>query len=127
MKLSSFSKLLSPTYTDRLSINRFTEITNSDGTIGIGMPEEPLYSDVQCRISFNISDNPETTREDSNPIYLQVKIFCAPNVDIQKGDILVAERIGDEGEVIETYNGKANLPFKYVTHQEVLVTEVGDA
>ena len=66
------------------------------------MPDEPLYSDVQCRISFNISDNPETTGEDSNPIYLQVKIFCAPNVDIQKGDILVAERIGDEGEVIET-------------------------
>lgn len=127
MKLSSFGKLLSPTYTDRLSINRFTEITNSDGTIGIGMPEEPLYNDVQCRISFNISDNPETAREDSNPIYLQVKIFCSPNVDIQKGDILIAQRIGNEGEIIETYNGIANLPFKYVTHQEVLFTEVGDA
>lgn len=127
MKLSSFGKLLSSTYTDRLSINRFTEITNLDGTTGIRMPEEPLYSNVQCRISFNASDNPETTREDSNPIYLQVKIFCAPDVDIQKGDILIAERIGDEGEVIETYKGIANLPFKYVTHQEVLFTEVGDA
>ena len=88
MKLSSFGKLLSPTYTDRLSINRFTEITNPDGTIGMGLPKTPLYSDVQCRISFNSSDNPETTKEDSNPIYLQVKIFCSPSVDIKKGDIL---------------------------------------
>lgn len=127
MKLSSFGKLLSPTYTDKLSINRFIEVTNPDGTIGMGLPKEPVYSDVRCRISFNISDNPETTKEDSNPIYLQIKIFCSPNEDIQKGDILVANRIGDDGEVLESYNGIANLPFKYVTHQEVLFTEVGDA
>lgn len=127
MKLSSFGKLLSPTYTDKLSINRFIEVTNPDGTIGMGLPKEPMYSGVRCRISFNISDNPETTKEDSNPIYLQIKIFCSPNEDIQKGDILVANRIGDDGEVLESYNGIANLPFKYVTHQEVLFTEVGDA
>ena len=127
MKLSSFGKLLTPTYTDKLSINRYTEISNPDGTTGMGILEEPLYSDVQCRISFENSDNPESNKDDSNPIYLQVKIFCSPDVDIQKGDILVAERIGDEGEVIETYKGIANLPFKYVTHQEVLFTEVGDA
>ena len=127
MKLSSFGKLLTPTYTDKLSINRYTEISNPDGTTGMGILEEPLYSDVQCRISFENSDNPESNKDDSNPIYLQVKIFCSLDVDIQKGDILIAERIGDEGEVIETYKGIANLPFKYVTHQEVLFTEVGDA
>ena len=127
MKLSSFGKLLAPTYTDKLSINRYTEIENADGTIGIGLPETPLYSDVQCRISFQSSDNPESGKEDSNPIYMQMKIFCKPNEDIKKGDILIAERIGDDGEIIATHKGIANLPFKYVTHQEVLITEVGDA
>jgi len=127
MKLASFGKLLASTYTDRLSINRYTEIKNADGTIGMGLPKTPLYSEVQCRISFKNSDNPESDKDDSNPIYLQVKIFCAPNVDIQKGDILIAEKIGDDGSVIASYKGIANLPFKYVTHQEVLFTEVGDA
>ena len=127
MKLSGFGKLLTPTYTDRLSINRHTEITNPDGTTGVGVPSTPLYSNVQCRISFQSSDNPESGKDDSNPIYMQMKIFCKPDEDIKKGDILVAERIGDSGEVIETYKGVANLPFKYVTHQEVLITEVGDA
>jgi hypothetical protein len=127
MKLSSFGKLLAPTYTDKLSINRYTEIENADGTIGMGISEEPLYSDVQCRISFKQSDNPESNKDDSNPIYMQMKIFCSPDVDIQKGDILVAYRIGDDGSAIASYKGIANLPFKYVTHQEVLFTEVGDA
>ena len=127
MKLSSFGRLLTPTYTDKLSINRYTEIENADGTIGMGLPETPLYSDVQCRISFKSNDNPESNKDDSNPIYLQVKIFCSPDVDIQKGDILVADRIGDDGSVIASYKGIANLPFKYVTHQEVLFIEVGDA
>lgn len=127
MKLSSFGKLFTSTYTDRLTINRYTEIDNPDGTTGMGIPEEPLYSDVKCRVSFNQSDNPESGKEDSNPIYLQVKIFCSTDVDIQKGDILVANRIGDDGSVIASYKGIANLPFKYVTHQEVLFAEVGDA
>lgn len=127
MKLSSFGKLFTSTYTDTLTINRYTEIDNPDGTTGMGLPEEPLYSDVRCRISFSQSDNPESGKEDSNPIYLQVKIFCSPDVDIQKGDALVAQRIGDDSNVIATYEGIANLPFKYVTHQEVLFTEVGDA
>lgn len=127
MKLASFGKLLTSTYTDRLSINRYTEIENVDGTIGMGLPETPVYSDVQCRISFKNSDNPESNKDDSNPIYMQIKIFCNPEVDIKKGDILVAEKIGDDGSVLATYKGIANLPFKYVTHQEVLFTEVGDA
>lgn len=127
MKLSSFGKLLTLTYTDKLSINRYTEIENADGTIGMGLPETPLYSDVQCRISFKNSDNPESNKDDTNPIYMQVKIFCNPNVDIKKGDILVAERVGDDGSILATYTGTANLPFRYVTHQEVLFAEVGDA
>ena len=127
MKLSGFGKLLIPTFTDKLSINRHTEITNTDGTIGISIPEIPLYENIKCRISFQSSDSPESNKEDSNPIYMQIKIFCKPNEDIKKGDIITAQKIGDDGSVIETYTGIANLPFKYVTHQEVLITEVGDA
>ena len=79
MKLSSFGKLLTPTYTDKLSINRYTEIENADGTIGIGLPETPLYSDVQCRISFKNSDNPESNKDDSNPIYLPILLLEVTN------------------------------------------------
>lgn len=127
MKISKFGRLLEKTYTDRLSINRHTEITNADGTSGIGLPTTPKYSDIPCRISFNQTDNPESNKDDTNPIFLRVKLFCNPYVDIVKGDILIADRIDDDGNIMETYKGTANLPLKYTTHQEVLFAKVGDA
>lgn len=127
MKLSSFGKLLEPMYTDKLSIKRYQEVTNADGTTGIALSATPIYSNVACRISFGQSDNPDSGKDDSNPIYLQIKIFCSPTVDVRKGDILTVNRIGDEGEILKTYNGVANLPFMMVTHQEVLFAKVGDA
>lgn len=127
MKLASFSKILSSTYTDKLTITRRVKIPNPDGTTGFGYPPIPLYSDKACRISFKESDVPEMGKEDTNPFTMQVKIFGAPELDIQKGDKLVAQKIDESGNVMATYTGTANLPLKYVTHQEVLFDKVGDA
>ena len=127
MNLAGFKDLFALTYTDRLSVKRHVEIINSDGTTGLSLPNTPIYDDVQCRISFNQTDNPEPGKEDSNPIYMQIKLFCAPELDIRKGDSLVAQRLNDDGSVLKTYTGKSNLPLQYASHLEVMMTEVGDA
>lgn len=127
MKLSGFGKVLVGFYTDRFSIKRKTGKENADGTLGTVVPEIPLYSDIKCRVSFSNTDNPDSGREDSNPISLQIKIFCLPEVDVQKGDILTVDKLNDAGAIMKSYFGRANLPLMYTTHLEILIDNVGDA
>lgn len=127
MKIAAFGPLLTSTYTDNMDIYRHTQVTNADGTIGIGIPATPVHSKVKCRLSFESRDYPKSDLEDTNPINLQLKIFCGPYTDIKKGDRLVANRIDENGNVMKSYQGTANLPFIFATHQEVEVVESGDA
>ena len=52
MKIAGFGSIIASTYTDTMSIYRHQSVTNADGTKGIEMPEEPLYSAVKCLLSF---------------------------------------------------------------------------
>ena len=54
-------------------------------------------------------------------------MFCNAEIDVQKGDKIVAQRIDNSGNVISTYKGTANLPLQFVTHKEILLVQVGDA
>lgn len=128
MKLSGFSQILEGLYTDKLNISRFVEVINTDGTQGVALSKTPIYTDVPCRISFGSTDNPDGATEDKNPERLQLKLFCKADVDIQKGDTITAIRMSDDGKTeLKTYKGTANLPAQFVTHQEVLIMQVGDA
>lgn len=127
MKLSGFGHILKIMYTDKMSISRCVETENADGTTDVSTNEKPVYIDIPCRISFSATDNPESNKEDTNPKYLQIKVFCNPEVDVIKGDKLVVSKLDDNGNVITTYTGTANLPQQFITHKEVLLVEVGDA
>lgn len=127
MKLSSFSNVLSALYTDKMSVFRYVETKNADETVSVELKKVPEISDQPCRISFPTTDNPETTKEDSNPIYLQIKVFCSVKLAVKKGDTIIAHRLDDNGNIIKSYKGTANLPLHFVTHQEILLVEVGDA
>ena len=126
MELSSFGKMLNSLYSDKMSVLRYKEVLNEDTTVSVEELETPVYTDIPCRISFTSTDNPETTKEDSNPVYLQLKVFCSAEIDVQKGDKIVVQRIKN-GSVIATYKGTANLPLQFVTHKEILLVQVGDA
>lgn len=126
MNLGKYAKVLNILYTDKMSVARYVEKRNRDGTIGI-KKDETFLSDIPCRISFTSSDNPETNREDINPLYLSIKIFCNVEIDIKKGDYIKAERVDNKGETIEVYEGNANEPYKFVTHQEILLVKRGTA
>ena len=112
MKLSSFGNILSVMYLDRFDIHRYAD---------------PALSDIPCKISYSNSDLAESSREDTNPIEQSIKLFCRPDVQVNKGDMLMVHRMSDDGEVIQTFSGTANAPNKFLTHQEIMFTEVGDA
>jgi hypothetical protein len=127
MKLGMVSKVLAKTYKDLMSISRYEAVVGEDGTTQTTLKLIPTYTDIPCRVSFSDSDNSETTKDDSNPIYMEIKVFCGPQVDIKKGDKLVVTCKDDDGTTLKTYNGNANLPFTYVSHKEIRITEVGEA
>lgn len=127
MKLSGFSVVLNQLYTDKMSVYRYEESINDDETVSTELSEVPVLTDKPCRISFPSTDNAETTKEDSNPIYLQIKVFCSADLDVRKGDKIIANRLDDNGNIIKSYKGTANLPLQFVTHKEILLVEVGDA
>lgn len=127
MKLSGFANCFKQLYTDKFANYRHINSAQEDGTTGISLEPTPVQSNVSCRISFKNEDNSEPTLEDRNPIYLGLKIFCSSEIDVKKGDKIIVDRLSDSGDILESYSGIANLPKMYTTHQEILLTEVGDA
>ena len=127
MKLSSFSKLFNTLYTDKFSVYRYKEVEEDDGSTYIEEQLTPVYDGKNCRISYGSSDNPETNKEDTNPLYLQVKIFCDTEIAVKKGDKIKAQRLSDNGTVLAEYEGIASAPLQYVTHKEFLIVQDGDA
>lgn len=127
MRLSKFSKIMSKMYTDKMEVKRHEEVTNDDGTTGIQLLTVSKLDNVPCRISFVTKDYPLTSLEDKNPIRLDVKVFCDVDVDIKKGDLLIIDRLDDNGQTITTYKGISNLPYRFVTHQEIELVKVGEA
>lgn len=127
MKLSSAANILSKLYTDTMNITRLQEITGEDGTSRMVVPDEPLYVGIKCRISFSSADNPDGATDSNNPQHLQIKVFCDPGVDVKKGDALLVNRLNDDGSILASYKGTANLPQSYVTHKEISLVNAGDA
>lgn len=127
MKIATFGNILAFTYTDTMNIYRHTSGENPDGTKSIEKIQSPVYSGVPCRISFLAPDRSESTSEDRNPIYLEVKVFCKADLDIRKGDRVEVKRLNDSGSAMTSYKGIVNMPLTFVTHKELQLVEVGNA
>lgn len=91
--------------TDTIDVYRKEDIENDDGTSGEEYLKEALYKDVACHISFNSIDNPNENAIDSEPIITVITINCSLDVDLQKGDYIVAKKLANDGTVLETYKG----------------------
>lgn len=127
VKLSGISNIIAMTYTDRMIVKRFTSSLNDDGTTNVSESPIPVYEDVPCRLSFTQVDNPESERDDSNPTYLRTQVFCDVSIEVLKGDTLIIHRMQDDGTVLETYEGTANKPYLYPSHQQIQFVQTGDA
>lgn len=81
-----------------------------------GMAWLPVYADVPCRISNPALNN--TDQEEANVIRYDVKLFLSSRYELKAGDIVIVN-----GEEFES----AKEPFKYVSHQEVMLLRKGYA
>lgn len=127
MKLSKFQKLFDPLYTDRMTVLRHVEVENEDGTTGIELPDPALLEHVPCRISYVSDDSSDKGEEDHNSLHKTIKVFCKPDIDVQKGDKLVLLRMSEGGLIVRTLEGIANDARMYPTHIEIIFADKGDA
>lgn len=127
MKLSKFQKLFDSLYADRMTVLRHVEVENEDGTTGIELPDPALLEQVPCRISYVSDDSSDKGEEDRNSLHKTIKVFCKPDVDVQKGDKLVLLRMSEDGVAVRTLEGIANDARVYPTHIEIIFADKGDA
>lgn len=104
------SKALQILDTDKIDIGRRMPIINPDGTEGETNPNQPIYTDIPCHISFVKADNPNTDTVDTSPIITALQINCSLDVDLQKGDYITAYKLDNEGNTLETYKGVIGFP-----------------
>ena len=96
--------------TDKMDIIRRMEIINPDGTTGETSSDTPVYKDVPCHISFVTADNPNPETIDTKPVIVGLQINCGLEVDLQNNDYIIAYKLSDSGEVLETYKGTIGFP-----------------
>ena len=121
MKLAGFGKLLAMLYDDRMDIYRTSGALNDDNTTNISYTPTPLYSDIECRLSFSSDDTGSDSEVDRNPVRFNPKLFCGAGVDLRAGDYVVVRRFADNGSIMMTYEGTVARPSRYSTHQEASV------
>lgn len=96
--------------TDKMDIIRRMEISNPDRTTGETSSDTPVYKDVPCHISFVTADNPNPETIDTKPVIVGLQINCGLEVDLQNNDYIIAYKLSDSGEVLETYKGTIGFP-----------------
>ena len=124
--LSGFGTIFNLLYTDRLSVLRQTKVKEGSLTT-LELRAIPEVSDIPCRVSLVEYDNSRKDLEDRNPTSEFIKIFCAPNIPIQKGDYLVVKRLNDDGSTANLYTAYAGKPMLYPTHQQIMMVDEGNA
>ena len=121
MKLAGLGKLFAILYNDRMDIYRTVKEDNKDNTTDISYDPKPLYTDIQCRLSFSSDDTGSDSEVDRNPVKSNPKLFCGSEVDLKAGDYVVVSRYSDDGSIIKTYQGQVALPSWYSSHQEAFM------
>ena len=120
MRLGDFSRIIETTFVDKMSITRYEDKENADGSTDTVLPDAPLHEEVPCRISFPFDESPKDSDVDNVPVKNVCKIFCKRDTDIRAGDFVTVQRFDDDGNVIATYSGKAGLSSVFITHKEAL-------
>lgn len=125
LRVSWTRKILQKMYVDKATVKRRAEVEAEDGTTEVQV--NSVVGEYACRVSFSNQDVRDATQDDISPKLLGVKLFFDVGVDIRKGDVIKAVKMGENGEVLQEIEGVAALPSVYVNHVEVNLTETGAA
>lgn len=102
---------------DVMDIYRRIPTVNDDGTMGDAIEEIPIYSNINCHISFTKSDKSIPNTNSTQYTEYRLQINCPLDVDIQKNDYIEARKLSNTGEIIKIYKGILGMPVRTQTRQ----------
>ncbi|WP_338630577.1 hypothetical protein [Clostridium baratii] len=126
INLSKYRAYTNMMHTDRFTIKRYVESEGEDGSSGEILDPNPRLENIPCRISTVKADETNLKQEDANKELIKFKVFCSSDIEILKGDLVIAERIIN-GKSVDIIKAVAGKPFKYNMNQEFLLIENGEA
>lgn len=110
-------KAIEGTYNGLCAISNYENIKNPK-TFETELKEVEYYTDVKCKLSQVNLTTIKQTESIGNIVY-DAKLFLAPEINIKSGSKIQIKQNG-MGYVFE-YAGE---PFKYMTHQEIMLKRV---
>ncbi|MBJ6360869.1 DUF6093 family protein [Paenibacillus sp. GCM10012307] len=110
-------------YEDKATISRYMSSVKNPDTRVTEQKLQPVYEDQPCKLSqTGLARNGQT--EAQNNLQYDAKLFIAPELEVQQGDVVAVTRAAT-GRV-EMYT--AGQPFPaYSSHQEIMLTCKGSA
>lgn len=108
-------------YKDTMTVYRVSRVQADDGSDDYEESETPVLRDVPCKLSQYGKDLLMAKTAQAATVHIDLRVCCAPDVDIREQDRLV---IKHQGQVFELFAGTR---FAYPTHQEILVRTVREA
>ena len=108
-------------YKDTMTVYRVSRVQADDGSDDYEESETPVLRDVPCKLSQYGKDLLMAKTAQAATVHIDLRVCCAPDVDIREQDRLVVKH---QGQVFELFAGTR---FAYPTHQEISVRTVREA
>lgn len=108
-------------YKDTMTVYRVSRVQADDGSDDYEESETPVLHDVPCKLSQYGKDLLMAKTTQAATVQIDLRVCCAPDVDIREQDRLV---IKHQGQTFELFAGTR---FAYPTHQEISVRSVREA
>lgn len=100
-------------YKDTATVIRLVSVTAEDGSDDWRESEEPVYTDIPCKLSQYNHDLTASKTARSMSIGLDLRLCCDPEYDIRENDRI---EVLHQGKLFKLYAGTR---FPYSTHQEI--------
>lgn len=108
-------------YKDTATVYRLVEGQADDGSDDYTDEEQEVYKDIPCKLSQYGKDLLTSKTTQAVSVTIDLRLTCAPDVDIREADRLV---VSHQGQTFELYAGTR---FAYPTHQEISVRRSREA
>ena len=106
-------------YKDTVTVERYAAAEAEDGSDDYEMTT--VYEDIPCKLSQYGKELLASKTERALSVKIDLRLCCARDVDIRKGDRVV---VSHQGQTFELFAGTR---FVYPTHAEISVRRSGEA
>lgn len=108
-------------YLDTVAVYRLSQTKSDDGFDDYTESETAVLQDIPCKLSQYGKDMLMSKTAESATVQIDLRLCCAPDVDIRENDHLVVTHQG------QTFNLYAGTRFAYPTHQAISVRRTREA